>query len=48
MSVSLPVTPIPTTAGVDHQGVARSTANFPPNIWGDRFLIYTPDDAVSV
>ncbi|KAL6311109.1 hypothetical protein AAG906_025861 [Vitis piasezkii] len=47
MSVSLPVTPIPTTQGVDHQGVARSTANFPPNIWGDRFLIYTPDDAVT-
>ncbi|KAL6314743.1 hypothetical protein AAG906_027090 [Vitis piasezkii] len=35
MSVSLPVTPIPTTQGRS-SGVARSTANFPPNIWGDQ------------
>ena len=48
MSVSLPVTPIPTTQRVHHQEVARSTANYPPNIWGDRFLTYAPDDTVSV
>ncbi|KAL6311112.1 hypothetical protein AAG906_025864 [Vitis piasezkii] len=47
MSVSLPVTPIPTTQRVHHQEVARSTANYPPNIWGDRFLTYAPDDTVT-
>ena len=40
----MPVTPV--VERVDNV-VLRFTANFSPNFWGDRFLTYTSDDAVS-
>ena len=46
MSVPVSVTPI-LSQGVGPE-VARHTATFHPNFWGDRFLHYMPDEAFCV
>lgn len=46
MSVTVPVlTPLQRPAD---NVVLRSTANFHPNLWGDRFLTYNSDDTVKL